>query len=246
MKEPGSYNLSMMNDPEKKKELPAFSKDGSIHVTDEVINTITHMSGAIFSLLGMVILIVLSSQAGKPWHIVAFSIYGASLLLLFLASSFHHGLELSDKWNRFFRLMDYLAIFFLIAGTYTPVCLIPGRDAWGWSIFGVVWALAAVGITIKSVFPKLPKWTTNTLYICMGWVGVVQVIRTIPMIGTEGFILILAGGIIYTLGAVVFYIEKPNPIPGKFGFHEIWHLMVLTAAVIHYLFMFRILLPYQI
>ena len=233
-----------MNGSEPEKKLPPFSKDGSVHVTDEVINTMTHMSGAIFSLLGMVLLIVLSAQSGKVWSIVAFSIYGGSLVLLFLASTFHHGLDLSEKWNGFFRLFDYLAIFFLIAGTYTPLCLIPVRDAWSWSIFGVVWGLAALGITLKSVFPNLPKWATNTLYICMGWVGVVQVVRTIPLIGTEGFLLILIGGVLYTAGAVIFYIEKPNPLPEKFGFHEIWHLLVLAAAIAHYAFMYFVLLPY--
>ncbi|MBI9103606.1 MAG: hemolysin III family protein [Spirochaetales bacterium] len=235
-----------MNKPEEKKPLPPFSKDGSIHVTDEVINTITHMSGAIFSFLGMVILIVLSVQSGKTWHIIGFSVYGLSLFLLFLASTFHHGLELSEKGNDFFRLFDYLAIFFLIAGTYTPLCLIVARDAWSWSILGVIWIIAAVGITLKSVFPNLPKWMTNTLYLCMGWVGVVQIYRTIPSIGPTGFILLLTGGVIYSIGAIIFYIEKPNPVPGKFGFHEIWHIFVLAAAIIHYIFMYAILLPYPI
>ncbi len=233
-----------MNSPEEKKPLPPFSKDGSPHVTDEIINTVTHMSGAIFSLLGMVLLIVLTAQMGKIWHIISFSIYGLSLFILFMASTFHHGLDLSEKKNELFRLFDYLAIFLLIAGTYTPFCLILSRNAWGWSIFGVVWAIAAAGITIKAVFPGIPKWVTHTLYLCMGWVGVVLIVRVIPLIGTEGFIYILSGGILYTAGAAIFYFEKPNPVPGKFGFHEIWHLFVLAAAVIHYLFMFKILLPY--
>ncbi len=221
----------------------SLSKDGSRHVTDEVINTVTHMAGAIFSLLGTVLLITLSAAAGKIWHIVAFSLYGFSLVLLFLASSFHHGISHSKKLDGFFRLFDYLAIFLLIAGTYTPLCLILSRDAWGWSTFGVIWALAAAGITIKSAFPNVPKWFTNTLYVCMGWVGIAMVVHIMPAIGMEGIMLILIGGILYSAGSVIFYIEKPNPIPGKFGFHEIWHIFVLAGAVIHYLFMFYIALP---
>ena len=221
-----------------------LSKDGSEHVTDEIFNTISHTAGAIFSLLGMVLLIVLSAVSGSVWHIVGFSIYGVSLFMLFLASAFHHGINGSPKLNSFFRLFDYLSIFALIAGTYTPICLIISRDPWGWSVFGVVWLLAAAGISIKAVFPSIPKWFTNTLYVCMGWVGAVLIFHVLPIIGNTGLALILIGGILYSVGAVIFYIEKPNPVPGKFGFHEIWHLFVLAGAVVHFAFMFFIALPY--
>lgn len=233
-----------MKDENKHKQLPELSKDGSIHVTDEVINTVTHMTGAIFSLLGTVLLIVLSAEQGKPWHIVSFSIYGFSLIFLFLASSFHHGLQLSKKINELFRQFDYFAIYILIAGTYTPLCLIMNRTPWGWSIFGVVWLLAAIGITIKAVFPDIPGWVSHTLYISMGWAGAVLIVRSIPLLGTLGSVLILSGGILYTLGAGIYYIEKPNPVPGKFGFHEIWHLFVLAAAALHLLFMYIVVLPF--
>ena len=234
-----------MNSPENKKPLPPLSKDGSIHVTDEVINTVTHMTGAIFSLLGSVLLIAQAAEAGKIWHIVSFSIYGAGLLMLFTASTFHHGLNLGRKSDALFRLFDYLAIFFLIAGTYTPLCLVLSRNLWGWSIFGVVWALTALGITVKAVFPQIPRWVTQTLYLCIGWVGIVLIIRTIPIMGLEGFLYLLVGGLFYTAGAAIYYFEKPNPLPGKLGFHEIWHLFVLTGAAAHFLFMFRIVLPYS-
>lgn len=221
-----------------------LSKDGSIHVTDEVINTITHTAGAIFSLLGLVLLVVLSSIQGKVWHIVGFSIYGFSLFTLFLASAFHHGINSTEKINEFFRLFDYLSIFTLIAGTYTPLCIIFSRDGWGWSVFGVVWALAGAGIAIKAVFPSIPKWFTNTLYVCMGWVGAFLVFHVYNQITLNGLILIIAGGVLYSIGAVIFYIEKPNPVPGKFGFHEIWHLFVLAGALTHFAFMFFIALPF--
>ncbi len=220
-----------------------LSKDGSVHVTDEVINTITHILGAIFSVLGTVILVVLSAKEATVWHVVSFSVYGASLIMLFLASTLHHGLNLSEKLNELFRLFDYLAIYLLIAGTYTPLCLVVQRNVWGWSLFGVVWGLTVIGITIKSVFPELPKWVSNTFYIGIGWIGVILILRSLPIIGITGFALILTGGVLYTVGALIFYFEKPNPIPGKFGFHEIWHLFVLTGAVLHYLFMYFIVLP---
>jgi len=236
---------SLMEDNNKQENnQPKLSKDGSIHVTDEVINTMTHMSGAMFSLLGTILLIVFASLQGKFWHTVSFSIYGLSLMLVFLASTFHHGIDGSKRVNNFFRIFDYLVIFGLIAGTYTPLCLVLMRDAWGWSIFAAVWAVAATGIAVKASIPRVPKWFTNTFYITLGWMGAILIFKVMPLIGFSGFAMMLGGGIIYTLGAVIFYIEKPNPIPGKFGFHEIWHLFVLVAALVHYLFMFYIVLPF--
>ncbi len=226
------------------RELPGRSKDGSIHVTDEVLNTVTHMVGAVFSLLGMVLLIALSAARGEPWKIASFSIYGLSLLVLFLASTLHHGLTVSPRLDRLFRLFDYLAIYVLIAGSYTPICLVIARNTWGWSIFGVVWAIAAVGITIKSVFPDIPRWVSHTLYLSMSWVGIVLMVKLIPLFGLGGFALLLGGGIFYTVGAAVYYFEKPNPVPGIFGFHEIWHLFVLAGAFLHYLFMYLVILPF--
>lgn len=233
-----------MMSEDKEKELPLLSKDGSVHVTDEVINTVTHMSGAVFSLLGMVLLVVNAASQGDPWKIAAFSIYGFSLLLLFVSSTFHHGLNLSPRLNSFFRLFDYVAIYALIAGSYTPICLVVNRNIWGWSVFGVVWAIAAVGIVIKSVFQNLPRWVSHTLYLSMSWVGIVLMVRSIPLFGLSGFALLLGGGIFYTVGAAIYYFEKPNPVPGKFGFHEIWHLFVLAGAFLHYLFMYFVVLPY--
>ena len=232
-----------MNGYDNTRELPAYSKDGSVHVTDEIINTATHIVGSFFALFGTVLLIVSAAAEGKVWHVVSFAVYGVSLFILFVASSLHHGVNLSPRLNNLFRLFDYIAIFLLIAGTYTPLCLVVQRNQWGWTMFAVVWALTAVGITIKSLYPDLPRWVTNTFYIGIGWLGAILIFRSIPLIGGIGFALILVGGVVYTVGAMIFYFEKPNPVPGKFGFHEIWHLFVLTGAAMHYLFMYYIVLP---
>ncbi len=232
-----------MEEKEKSRDLPDFSKDGSVHVTDEIINTATHMVGGFFALFGTALLIVSAAAEGKVWHMVSFGVYGLSLIALFVASSLHHGVNLSKRLNDVFRLFDYIAIYLLIAGTYTPLCLVVQRNKWGWTLFGVVWALTAIGITIKSIYPELPRWVSNTFYIGIGWVGAILIVRSIPVIGWGGFALILSGGVVYTAGAMVYYFERPNPVPGKFGFHEIWHLFVLTGAVLHYLFMYFIVLP---
>ncbi len=221
------------------------SKDGSVHVTDEKFNTTSHLSAFIFSLLGIVLLIVLSSVAGKIWHIISFSIYGISLMSVFLASAFHHGINTGRKYEELLKLFDYLAIFLLIAGTYTPICLTLLRGPFGWSVFGVIWGVAAIGITLKAVFPKIPKWVTNTIYGTMGWSGSIIVFKLLNIIPLYAIGLIALGGIFYTVGMFIFYSEKPNPIPGKFGFHEIWHLFVIAGALTHYLFMYFIILPYN-
>lgn len=216
-----------------------LSKDGSFNVTDERINTISHTIGAMGALLGWVILIVASSLKGDPWKIVSFSIYGFTLVAMFVASALHHGINSDHKTEEIFRLFDYLAIFPLIAGTYTPICLVTlAQDKfwqpYGWVIFGVVWFIAAFGISIKSVFTGVPKWFTNSLYVGMGWIGAILIVPVFKITGIYNALLILIGGVFYTVGSAVFYLEKPNPIKGIFGFHEIWHLFVLAGAFCHY------------
>ena len=224
---------------EQKRKL---SKDGSIHVTDEKFNTISHMLGLMISLLGVVILIVAASVQKSPWKIVSFSLYGASLLGMFLFSTLHHGINSTHKIEEIFRLFDYVAIFPLIAGTYTPLCLVTMRsnDFWkpyAWCIFGVVWFLAILGICLKGAMSWLPKWVTTTIYVGMGWVGALLLIPVYQICGWAAAFLILLGGIFYTGGSLIFFLEKPNPIEGEFGVHEIWHIFVILGALSHYLVM---------
>jgi hemolysin III len=215
-----------------------LSKDGSIHVTNEIINSITHLAGSIFSILGVAILIVKSSVINNPWYIVSFSIYGASLILLFLASTLHHAIDSTAKIMKLLKLADYLAIFPLIAGTFTPICLVLLRDPFGWTVLGVIWGIAIIGMVIKAIFKNIPKWVTNTFYICMGWIGGVLTVPFYQQTGLLGFGLLLSGAFFYTLGFIIYNIEKPNPLPGIFGFHEIWHILVMLGALSHYLMMY--------
>jgi hemolysin III len=220
-----------------------LSKDGSPHVTDEKFNTASHLSAAILSLLGTVLLVVQSSVAAKPWHIVSFSIYGLSLFLLFLASTLHHGVEGSRRLVEFFRSFDYYAIFLLIAGTFTPMCLVVARGALGWSVLGVSWAVAIAGIALRAIFPGLPKWVSLTMYATMGWLGAALAWAVFDALSWYGFIALVAGGVLYTGGAFIFISERPNPVPGKFGFHEIWHLFVILGALAHFVMMYVFVLP---
>ena len=220
-----------------------LSRDGSKHVTDEVVNTVSHLAAACFALLGSVLLVAQASAAGKPWSIVAFSIYGVSLVGLFTLSTLHHGLDGSERVNRLFRTLDYSSIFTLIGGTVTPITLILYRDVVGWSVFSVVWAIAALGITLRAVHHTLPKYITNTLFIVLGWLPAVLVLAAGTSLPLPALALLAVGGLLYSGGFVLFVIEKPNPKPGLFGFHEIWHIIVALAALCHFLFMYIYLLP---
>ncbi len=222
---------------------PDVSKDGSRHVTDERFNVVTHLTAAIFSLMGSVLLIVMSSTQAGVWHIVSFSVYGASLTTLFVASSLHHGVDSSPRVEAWLRTVDYIAIYPLIAGTMTPICLVVARGPLGWSVFGVAWLIAGVGITLRVIFENLPKWVSLTFYGAMGWLGAVVAWPVLESTTWVGAGLVILGGIFYSVGSAIFIVERPNPWPGRFGFHEIWHLFVVCGAALHFAFMYLFVLP---
>ncbi|GAA1161818.1 PAQR family membrane homeostasis protein TrhA [Ornithinicoccus hortensis] len=221
---------------------PTFSKDGSVHVTDERFNTISHMFGACFALAGSALLIAQAAEQGDPWKIVGFSVYGLSLMTLFVASTLHHGLDRGPVFNEVLRTLDYTSVFLLIAGTVTPLVLVLFRNTYGWTVFGAVWAIAIFGMVMRSIWRELPKWVTNTLYITLGWMTVLLIGADVSL-PLGALALMGAGGIVYSVGFVIFVIEKPNPKPGVFGFHEVWHALVVVAAALHYLLMYFYVLP---
>ena len=221
---------------------PRLSRDGSVHVTDERINTITHLAASCFALVGGGLLVVPAVTASAVWKMVGLGVYAASVLLLFVASTLHHGIDRGPRVNGVLRTLDYASVFVLIAGTTTPMVLVLFRNAYGWAVLGAVWVVAAVCIALRSALRELPKYVTNTLYITMGWMPVLLVGAgvTLPV---GAYVLLAAGGLVYCVGFVVFVVERPNPLPGVLGFHEIWHVLVVLAAVLHYLLMYRYVLP---
>ena len=161
---------------------------------------------------------------------------------LFLASTLHHGIDRGPRVNEVLRTLDYDSVFLLIAGSVTPLVLVLFRSTYGWTVLGAVWAIAAVGIVLRSMMRELPKYVTNTLYISLGWMPVLLAGAgaSLPF---GAYALMAAGGLVYSGGFVIFVVEKPNPWPGVFGFHEIWHLLVILAAALHYLLMYFYVLP---
>ncbi|AXH95426.1 PAQR family membrane homeostasis protein TrhA [Ornithinimicrobium avium] len=215
---------------------PILSRDGSVHVTDERVNTISHLVGACFAVLGSAVLMTRAGVHGDPWRIVGLGIYSFSLILLFVSSTLHHGIDGSPRLNEVLRTLDYTSVFALIAGTVTPLVLVLLRNPLGWAVLGTVWGIAALGIVLRSVWRGLPKYVTNTLYIVLGWMPVVLVLAGLEL-PLGALALMAGGGVVYSLGFVVFIVERPNPLPGVFGFHELWHVLVVVAAALHHVLM---------
>jgi hemolysin III len=220
-----------------------LSRDGSKHVTDEVINTATHLAAGCFALLGTVLLVGHAALNHKWWSVLAFAVYGLSLLSLFTFSTLHHGLDSSDRVNRVLRTFDYLSIFGLIGGTVTPVAIVLYPNLYGWSVLAVVWMLIGLGVTLRATFHNLPKYVTSTLFIVLGWLPALLVLIGGANLSLPAIALLAAGGLLYSGGLVLFALEWPNPFPGKFGFHEVWHIIVALAALCHYMFMYFYVLP---
>ncbi|WP_372595432.1 hemolysin III family protein, partial [Actinotalea sp.] len=219
-----------------------LSRDGSVHVTDERVNTVSHLFATCFAVVGAALLIAQAGALGDPWKIVGFSVYGLSVVTLFLSSTLHHGIDRGPRVNEVLRTLDYDSVFLLIAGSVTPLVLVLFRSTYGWTVLGAVWAIAAIGIVLRSLLRQLPKYVTNTLYIALGWMPVLLV-GAGASLSWGSVLLMAAGGLVYSAGFVVFVVERPNPWPGVLGFHEIWHVMVVVAALLHYLLMYLYVLP---
>jgi hemolysin III len=203
------------------------------------ISGLTHCIGAILAVIGLGLLVWESCNPVKPLHLVTFSVFCAGLILLYTTSTLYHWLPFGEKGIRRLRRLDHMMIFVLIAATYTPICLIPLRGGWGWSLFGSVWALATLGIFMKIFWLSAPRWFSTMVYILMGWIAIVGVWPLIRALNVGGFLWILAGGLFYTTGAIIYALKRPDPWPRIFGFHEIFHIFVMLGSFSHFWVMYR-------
>lgn len=200
----------------------------------ERFNSISHLIGSFFALGGLSLLVVLSSLQGDPWKIVSFSIYGTSLFLVYLNSTCYH--SFSGTTKAVFRKLDHLSIYLLIAGTYTPLTLVTLRGGWGWSLFGVVWGLAVLGICFEFFLTKRKTPITLAIYAIMGWLVLVAIVPLYQQLPRPGLISLVVGGIFYTAG-IYFYVAKDKIRHS----HGIWHLFVIAGSTFHFLTMLYIL-----
>ena len=207
----------------------------------EPFNCYSHLAGVGLAIAALVVLVAASRD--DPWRVVSFSIYGASLVLLYLASTVYHWALVPIAHRKWLNRIDHVAIFLLIAGTYTPVCLVTLRGAWGWTMFALVWGAALAGAILKLGFPSIPRWVSASIYVAMGWTAVIAVVPLARAFPLPALLWLLAGGLLYTGGAVVYATRRPNPFPRVFGFHEIFHLFVLGGSAAHFVFMLRYVAP---
>ena len=204
------------------------------------VSCLTHLLGLLAAVCCTIILVVMAAPHGAR-YVVSFSVFGLSLILLYTASSLYHMLRLSEEKTLMLRRIDHTMIFYLIAGSYTPVCLIPLRGTWGWAILGTVWALALGGTIMKIFWFKAPRIVSTVIYVIMGWIVVVAFYPLSRAVSLDSFTLLLTGGLCYTTGAVIYALKRPRlNIPGV-GFHEIFHIFVLAGSALHVAFMFSLL-----
>jgi len=203
---------------------------------EEILNIATHGIGFLLSIAALVLLVVFASIYGDAWHIVSYSIYGTSLVILYLASTLFHW---STKPSRRLKLniFDHASIYILIAGTYTPLLLVTLRGPWGWSLFGVVWGMAIVGIVLKFFFTGRFNKLSTLAYVIMGWVVLIALKPLIDNLSTPGLIWLSIGGVSYSIGAVFFLLNK---VPYN---HAIFHLFVLGGSIAHFVTIFWYVLP---
>jgi hemolysin III len=200
----------------------------------EPVNAGTHLLGLLLAAAGTVALLRLAQGSSQ---VVAFGVYGASLILLYGASTLYHSLLLPEPRLRALRTLDHIAIYFLIAGTYTPVALVTLRGPWGWTILAAAWTVAAAGIPFKIWFLDAPIWLSTAIYLGMGYMALLALVPLAAVVSMSGLAWLAGGGLAYTMGAVIFARQRPDPFPGIFGHHEIWHVLVLVGSACHFAFM---------
>ena len=200
----------------------------------EPVNALTHLVGAVLSVVGLVVLIVVATGNGSARQIVAVSIFGASLVLMYGVSALYHASTLSERGLGHFQRIDHVMIYVLIAGSYTPICLIVLGGRLGIGLLVIVWTLAALGVFQKIVWMHAPRWLSTALYLGMGWIAVILVRPLIAAASPGFFFWLLAGGIAYSAGAFVYAKRWPRGRAKVFGSHEIWHLFVMAGSFAHY------------
>ncbi len=196
----------------------------------ERFNSISHLVGAALALAGLVVLVVFASLQGDLWKIVSFSVYGTSLFLLYTLSTLYHSLR--GRAKQIFRKLDHVAIYLLIAGSYTPLTLVTLRGAWGWSLFGVIWGLAIIGIIVDGLHREGSRTIQLVIYLLMGWLILIAIYPLTRALPGGGLFLLVLGGVFYT-GGVVFYVNDEKMKHA----HGIWHLFVLAGSIAHFLAM---------
>lgn len=208
-------------------------------------SAITHFIGMLMAIFAAVPLLIKAAHEPERIYVISLAIYAASLILLYAASTTYHTFDLSEKVNTILKKIDHMMIFVLIAGSYTPICLLVLKGKTGILLLSLVWGIAIAGILIKAFWVYCPKWVSSVLYIGMGWTCVLAFSQILNSLSTAAFGWLLAGGIIYTIGGIIYALKLPlfNSRHKNFGSHEIFHLFVMGGSACHFVVMYAYLLP---
>ena len=206
-------------------------------------SAITHGVGAVMGVLAAMMLVAGAAAQGDLWKVVSFTIYGLSMTALYTASTLYHCVNTTVPKRIALRKLDHASIYFLIAGSYTPICLTALRGVWGWTLFGVIWALAIAGVVMSLTWINCPRALTSTVYIAMGWLAIFAIYPLWLVLGMRGVVWLLAGGVLYTVGGVLYALKWPGRNNPRFGCHEVFHVFILLGSIAHFVMMYRVLLP---
>lgn len=218
-----------------------LSKSIPLWVPCDPASAVSHLFGCILAIIGTVPLVIQANKFGGTRYAVALAIFGLSMILLYLASASYHWLNLSERGNLLLRKLDHAMIYVLIAGTYTPLCVLVLKGAWSTGMLIAVWGLAVIGILLTVFYFNAPRWLTTGAYILMGWLALVAIVPLYHALPPAGFAWLLAGGVIYTIGGIIYGRKRSLfHLPG-FGFHEVFHIFVLAGSACHYLLMWELI-----
>lgn len=195
---------------------------------EEIANSVTGGIGLLLSVAGLSVLVVFASLYGDAWQIVSCSIYGATLVLLYTATTLYHSIP-HPRAKQIFQVVDHVAIYLLIAGTYTPFALVTLRGGWGWTLFGLAWGLCFFGILFKLIFAARFDFLSTVMYVAMGWLVLIAIKPVMAAVPGEGLVMLLIGGLSYTFGVIFYLLDRRVPY-----FHALWHLFVIAGSVLHW------------
>lgn len=207
-------------------------------------SAITHGVGAVLAVVGTLLLLLRARALGSNlWHWGSFSIYGLTMIGLYTASTLYHCLNTGVAGRMALRKYDHASIYCLIAGSYTPICLIALRTwgGWGWTLFGLIWGLALAGIALSILWIMAPRALTAGIYIAMGWMALFAIYPLTQVLPAQGLFWLLAGGVLYTVGGVLYAIKWPGRSNPRFGCHEVFHVFIVLGSVCHFLMMYRVI-----
>ena len=202
----------------------------------ERFSSYSHAAGAVAAVVGAGVLLARAPAVGA-WHLVTL-VYGLGTIAMFTASALYHAQKRAENETGLWRRIDHSAVFLMIAGTYTPFCFAYLPPAWFWSIVGVQWGLAVLGIAFKLSALGSRRWLTVSVYLAMGWMAVIPLPKLVAVMSTSQIVWMTAGGLTYTLGAFIYALKRPNPWPDRVGFHGLFHICVVAAAVMHYVLVY--------